>query len=95
MPNRYVVLITNLKIGIDELVGPVIVSKELIPDPAKLKLKGYKNGKVMQDCGCEYVPEPSTYHTNSDRAIVISSSQFLRLFHFCHKELHYNQVLSS
>jgi len=43
----------ELKIGIDCEIGPVIVSKELIPDPTKLRLKGYKNGKVMQDCGCE------------------------------------------
>ena len=33
--------------------GPTIVSKELIPDPGKLTLKGYKNGKVLQSCGCE------------------------------------------
>jgi hypothetical protein len=25
----------------------------LIPDPAKLKLKGLKNGRVMQDSGCQ------------------------------------------
>jgi len=34
-------------------IGPTIVSKELIPDPAKLTLKGYKNGKVLQNCGCD------------------------------------------
>jgi 2-keto-4-pentenoate hydratase/2-oxohepta-3-ene-1,7-dioic acid hydratase in catechol pathway len=34
-------------------IGPVIVSTKLIPDPGKLKLRGLKNGKVMQDCGCE------------------------------------------
>jgi 2-keto-4-pentenoate hydratase/2-oxohepta-3-ene-1,7-dioic acid hydratase in catechol pathway len=36
-------------------IGPTIVSKELVPDPAKLKLRGLKNGKVMQDCGIEFV----------------------------------------
>lgn len=36
-------------------IGPVLVSKELIPDVGKLKLRGLKNGKVMQDCGLEYV----------------------------------------
>lgn len=34
-------------------IGPVIVSKELIPDVGKLKLRGLKNGRVMQDCGLE------------------------------------------
>jgi len=34
-------------------IGPAIVSKELVPDPSKLKLRGLKNGKVMQDCGIE------------------------------------------
>jgi len=29
------------------------VSKELIPDPGKLRVKGLKNGRVMQDGGCE------------------------------------------
>jgi 2-keto-4-pentenoate hydratase/2-oxohepta-3-ene-1,7-dioic acid hydratase in catechol pathway len=36
-------------------IGPTIVSKELVPDPAKLKLRGLKNGKIMQDCGIEFV----------------------------------------
>jgi len=43
----------KVDIDTDHEIGPVIVSKELIPDPAKLRLKGYKNGKVMQDSGCE------------------------------------------
>ncbi|EPE25304.1 FAH [Glarea lozoyensis ATCC 20868] len=34
-------------------IGPVVVSKELIPDPAKLHMRGLKNGKVMQDCGID------------------------------------------
>jgi 2-keto-4-pentenoate hydratase/2-oxohepta-3-ene-1,7-dioic acid hydratase in catechol pathway len=34
-------------------IGPVVVSKELIPDPKKLHMRGLKNGKVMQDCGIE------------------------------------------
>jgi len=34
-------------------IGPVLVSKELIPDPAKLKLRGMKNGKVLQNCGID------------------------------------------
>jgi 2-keto-4-pentenoate hydratase/2-oxohepta-3-ene-1,7-dioic acid hydratase in catechol pathway len=34
-------------------IGPTIVSKELIPDPGKLRLRGLKNGKVLQDCGIE------------------------------------------
>jgi 2-keto-4-pentenoate hydratase/2-oxohepta-3-ene-1,7-dioic acid hydratase in catechol pathway len=35
-------------------LGPTIVSKELVPDPARLRLRGLKNGRVMQDCGIEY-----------------------------------------
>ncbi|CZS96875.1 related to bifunctional 4-hydroxyphenylacetate degradation enzyme [Rhynchosporium graminicola] len=34
-------------------IGPVIVSKELIPDVGKLHLRGLKNGRVMQDCGLD------------------------------------------
>lgn len=34
-------------------LGPVLVSSSLIPDPAKLHIRGLKNGKVMQDCGIE------------------------------------------
>ena len=33
--------------------GPVVVSTEVIPDPSKLKVKGYLNGKVMQDGGID------------------------------------------
>jgi 2-keto-4-pentenoate hydratase/2-oxohepta-3-ene-1,7-dioic acid hydratase in catechol pathway len=39
-------------------LGPVVVSKELVPEPGKLRLRGLKNGRVMQDCGIEYVPPP-------------------------------------
>ncbi|KAF7861929.1 hypothetical protein EAF04_007810 [Stromatinia cepivora] len=35
-------------------IGPVLVSTKLIPDPSKLRVKGLKNGKVMQYCGTEY-----------------------------------------
>lgn len=34
-------------------IGPLIVSKELIPDPGMLKLRGLKNGRVLQECGCD------------------------------------------
>lgn len=39
--------------GFDEScpIGPVIVSKEAVPDPAKLHLRGLHNGTVVQDCG--------------------------------------------
>ncbi|CAG9948564.1 unnamed protein product [Clonostachys rosea f. rosea IK726] len=30
-------------------LGPALVSKELIPDPSKLRIRGYKNKFVMQD----------------------------------------------
>ncbi|PBP18831.1 FAH fumarylacetoacetate hydrolase, partial [Diplocarpon rosae] len=34
-------------------IGPVLVSKELIPDVSKLHLRGLKNGRVLQDCGLD------------------------------------------
>ncbi|KAL2215421.1 fumarylacetoacetate hydrolase family protein [Thermoascus aurantiacus ATCC 26904] len=34
-------------------LGPAVVSKSLIPDVSKLRIRGLKNGKVMQDCGLE------------------------------------------
>lgn len=34
-------------------IGPTIVSKEWIPDPGELRLRGLKNGKVLQECGCD------------------------------------------
>jgi len=34
-------------------LGPVLVSPRLISDPSKLHLKGYKNGKVVQESGLE------------------------------------------
>ncbi|KAM0572484.1 hypothetical protein ACHAP9_002738 [Verticillium nonalfalfae] len=34
-------------------IGPAIVSKELISDPAALHIRGLKNGEVMQDCGTD------------------------------------------
>jgi 2-keto-4-pentenoate hydratase/2-oxohepta-3-ene-1,7-dioic acid hydratase in catechol pathway len=34
-------------------IGPTIVSKDLIPDPGKLQLKGILNGNVVQDCGTD------------------------------------------
>lgn len=34
-------------------LGPVLVSKAVVPDPSKLKLRGLKNGKVLQECGLE------------------------------------------
>ncbi|KAK6581251.1 hypothetical protein PZA11_005942 [Diplocarpon coronariae] len=34
-------------------IGPVLVSKELIPDVGKLRLRGLKNGRVLQDCGLD------------------------------------------
>lgn len=37
------------------MAGPTIVSAGLIPDPSKLHIRGLHNGKVVQDCGIEYV----------------------------------------
>lgn len=34
-------------------IGPVVVSQGLIGDASKFRLRGLKNGKVMQDCGIE------------------------------------------
>lgn len=36
-------------------IGPVIASTKAVPDPSKLRIRGLKNGKVMQDCSLEYV----------------------------------------
>lgn len=35
--------------------GPTLVSKDLIPDPAKLRIRGVRNGEVLQDSGIKYV----------------------------------------
>ncbi|CAH0004506.1 unnamed protein product [Clonostachys byssicola] len=32
-------------------VGPTLVSTSIIPDPAKLWIRGLKNNRVLQDCG--------------------------------------------
>lgn len=32
-------------------LGPILVSKALIPDPGNLRVRGLRNGEVMQDCG--------------------------------------------
>ncbi|KAL3421616.1 fumarylacetoacetate hydrolase family protein [Phlyctema vagabunda] len=34
-------------------IGPVLVSKSLVPDPAAFKVRGLKNGKVLQECGTD------------------------------------------
>lgn len=47
-------------------LGPTLVSKELIPDASKLRVRGLKNGDVMQDCETTYVftsPDPNEHET--------------------------------
>lgn len=34
-------------------IGPTLVSPSLIPDPSKLRVRGLKNGEVLQDCGTD------------------------------------------
>jgi len=34
-------------------IGPTLVSTKMVPDPTRLKVKGLKNGKKMQDCGVD------------------------------------------
>ncbi|KAK6844155.1 hypothetical protein PG995_014265 [Apiospora arundinis] len=34
-------------------IGPTIVSRSCISDPSKLRVRGLKNGEVMQDCGTD------------------------------------------
>ncbi|KAM5354982.1 hypothetical protein ACJ41O_001628 [Fusarium nematophilum] len=34
-------------------LGPVLVSTSLVPDPSKLRVRGIKNGEVLQDCGVD------------------------------------------
>ena len=33
------------------LLGPVVASSSIVPDPAKLQIKGSLNGNVVQNCG--------------------------------------------
>lgn len=54
-------------------IGPTIVSKELVPDPAVLRLRGLKNGRVLQDCGVEYVRK----HLACDLANLIYCSDLI------------------
>jgi 2-keto-4-pentenoate hydratase/2-oxohepta-3-ene-1,7-dioic acid hydratase in catechol pathway len=34
-------------------IGPTLVSPSVIPDPSQLKVRGMKNGEVLQSCGTE------------------------------------------
>ncbi|OCL03722.1 hypothetical protein AOQ84DRAFT_347275 [Glonium stellatum] len=34
-------------------IGPTLVSPRMLPDPSKLRLRGLKNGEVLQDCGTD------------------------------------------
>ena len=34
-------------------IGPTLVSKDLVPDPTKFRIRGSKNGKVMQESELE------------------------------------------
>jgi 2-keto-4-pentenoate hydratase/2-oxohepta-3-ene-1,7-dioic acid hydratase in catechol pathway len=34
-------------------IGPTVVSPALVPDPGVLRLRGIKNGRVLQECGVE------------------------------------------
>lgn len=54
-------------------IGPVLVSSRAIPDPSVLRLRGIKNGTVVQDIELTYVsspslilPSPLTQYLNSD-----------------------------
>ncbi|KAJ6442216.1 fumarylacetoacetate hydrolase family protein [Purpureocillium lavendulum] len=35
------------------VVGPTLVSAALMPDPSKFRVRGLKNGEVLQDCGTD------------------------------------------
>lgn len=37
----------------NSVAGPTLVSPALIPDASTLRLRGLRNGKVLQDCGTE------------------------------------------
>ncbi|KAI9650815.1 hypothetical protein NHQ30_000848 [Ciborinia camelliae] len=41
------------RIDVNNIIGPVLASTKLIPDPSKLRVRGLKNGRVMQDCGTD------------------------------------------
>ncbi|KAG7407066.1 Fumarylacetoacetate hydrolase domain-containing protein 2 [Fusarium oxysporum f. sp. rapae] len=34
-------------------IGPTLVSRDLVPDPTEFKIRGLKNGKVMQESGLD------------------------------------------
>jgi 2-keto-4-pentenoate hydratase/2-oxohepta-3-ene-1,7-dioic acid hydratase in catechol pathway len=34
-------------------LGPVLASTTAVPDPSKLKMRGLKNERVLQECGVE------------------------------------------
>ncbi|EMT70410.1 homoprotocatechuate catabolism bifunctional isomerase/decarboxylase [Fusarium oxysporum II5] len=34
-------------------LGPTLVSRDAIPDPSRLKLRGIRNGQLVQDCGID------------------------------------------
>ncbi|KAH7203448.1 5-carboxymethyl-2-hydroxymuconate isomerase [Fusarium oxysporum] len=37
----------------DTIIGPTLVSRDAIPDPSRLKLRGIRNGQLVQDCGID------------------------------------------
>ena len=34
-------------------LGPVLASAAAVPDPGQLRIRGLKNGRVLQECGVE------------------------------------------
>jgi len=36
-----------------KLAGPTLLSAALVPDPSAFRVRGLKNGEVLQDCGAE------------------------------------------
>lgn len=44
----------RLRFPLTTALGPTLVSPSLIPDPSKLRIRGSKNGQVLQNCPLEY-----------------------------------------
>lgn len=56
--------------------GPAIVSAAHFPDASQFKIRGLKNGSVMQDCQLTYAPCLQSITQEANTVIAISSSAF-------------------
>lgn len=62
-----------------KIIGPTLVSHEVISDPNTLKLRGIRNGQVVQDCGIEWAKPDSIRQLLLTCSSVTWSSTYPRL----------------